>query len=629
MKKTLLIFFIISAFRLGAQEVYWQQHVRYSMDVDMDVERHMYHGIQTAVYTNRSPDTLKEIYYHLYWNAFQPGSAMYWHNHTRRDPDPRIERLAHLKPDQTGRYDILSITQDGISLDREINGTVMRVILTEPLAPGDSVELRMDYKVQIPVLVRRSGRDNKEGIAYSMAQWYPKIAEYRPDGWHADPYLGREFFGVWGDFDVRIRIDKNFTVAGTGYLQNEKEVEIYHFPDEKLRKLRRKNLKKRRFRQQKITWHFRADSVHDFSWAADPFYTHKIVKGPRNVMLHFYYVPDSRKKIRNWDSLAVYMPRVMAYYNDLIGPYPYRQYSFIQAGDGGMEYAMCTFIAGNRTLGSLVGTSTHELAHSWFQFVIATDESRHPWMDEGFTTLVSSMAMDELWYKPRGENSDYIFRFAQSVSQLHKLGLDEPMSMYSDFYDSHLAYWTNAYDKGALFLAGLGEIGGYKGFRRFLHAYYRKWKFKHPEPADMLRTAEKALGMELDWYYNHWVEGNKYPDYAIDTIEARGDSTFIRIAKKGNMPMPLTVLIHGEKDFAIHIPYVRTLHYLDKEDFDQWIAADDNKPVIFKRADPWPDGRPYYEIYVPVAKDKISTVLIENFRWFMDLNPLDNFRKKE
>jgi aminopeptidase N len=353
------------------------------------------------------------------------------------------------------------------------------------------------------------------------------------------------------------------------------------------------------------------------------------VQGPRQVSLHFYYVPDSRKKIRNWDSLAVYMPRVMAYYNKRIGPYPYRKYSFIQAGDGGMEYAMCTFIMGNRPLGSLVGTSMHELAHSWFQFVIATDESRYPWMDEGFTTFISSLAMNEIWYKPRGESKNYIYDFIKSVKKLKESGADEPVSMYSDFYDSHAAYWTNAYDKGALFLGGLMLIGGEKRFWSFLHRYYAKWKFKHPEPADMLRTAEKSLDMELDWYYNHWIEGLKYPDYAVDTVVPQGDTTLIRIVRRGNMQVPVTISIFTQNGiFLVRIPYVRTLHYLRENELDTTYLPTDFK-IHTMIAKPWRDGVPVYDLRIPLPNDKIFLVLIDNFRWFYDDRPLNNIWKSK
>ena len=612
------------AFYQMAAQAYWQQEVKYRMDVDMDVRNHRYHGHQLLAYTNHSPDTLTEVYYHLYWNAFQKGSAMYWHNHTRKDPDPRIERLADIKPGEEGRYFIHSLKQDGQPVGFDITETVMRVKLAHPLAPGQTTELEMDYDVQIPVLIRRSGRDNAEGIAYSMAQWYPKLAEYRPDGWHADPYLGREFFGVWGDFDVTIHIDRNYTVAATGYLQNPDEVKEADFPTDDLRKKRRKRLRIKYFKQKKLTWHFVAPKVHDFSWAADPFYEHRVVEGPRGVELHFYYVPENKKIRQNWDSLMVYMPRAMAYYDRLVGPYPYRKYSFIQAGDGGMEYAMCTFISGKRKLGGLVGTSMHELAHSWFQFVIATDETRHPWMDEGFTTFVSHLAIHDLWYLPHGESKGIVEDNMSSYMQYVALGQEEPVSLFSDFYDSHLSYWVNAYDKGALFLAGYIQTAGMKALFRFLQNYYRDWQFKHPEPEDMLREAEKAAGMELDWYYNHWIDGIKHIDYAIDTVQVAGkDSTLIRLVKKGNMPMPLDVLVYTRsgKTYIWHVPYFRTLHYRREPLLI--------RPDGFETVKPWFDGFPDYALKIPVAYEDIKLILLNPDNMVPDIRYEDNVWTKD
>ncbi len=597
MKRFFFGLFFFFLFNISFAQNYWQQYAKYEMDVDVDVTNHTYHGKQRLTYVNRSPDTLHEFYYHLYWNAFRPGSAMYWHNHTRKDPDKRLEKLAKLKPDEIGRYTIRSLRQDGRDADYQITGTVMRVRLNKPLAPGDTTVFDMDYTVQIPKLIRRSGYDNAEGIALSMAQWYPKAAEYRPDGWHVRPFLGREFFGVWGDFDVRIHIDSRYTVAASGYLKNPNEVKTANFPPA--------NRKKRRLRKgQKLTWHFVAPQVHDFSWAADSKYRHDTLRTDSGVVLHFYYVPSSKTVQRNWDSLKVYAARALAYYNKIIGPYPYRKYSIIQAGDGGMEYAMGTFILGKRKLGSLVGTTLHEMAHSWFQFVLATDENRYPWMDEGFTTFVSTMAMHDLWYKPRGEDKWITQGMLESYIPYAGSDYEEPASLFSDFYDSHAAYWVNAYDKGALFLAGIFHIAGPEAAFRFLQNYYRHWQFKHPGPADILREAERAAGMELDWYYDYWINGTKHIDYAIDTVEARGNKTLIRIRNRGTMPMPVDVAVKtGDGQLHIwHIPFFRTLHYRQGPLFIQ--------PAEFHTLKPWYDGFPTYAFEIPLPKDRIRLIFL-------------------
>lgn len=206
---------------------YWQQHVDYTMVIDMDVTTHKYKGEQQLIYTNNSPDVLNKVYYHLYFNAFQPGSEMDVRSRTIADPDRRVgDRISKLSPDEIGYIKVSSLKQNGVNLKHETVGTVLEVDLNKPIQPGERVTFDMLFESQVPLQIRRSGRNNREGVALSMTQWYPKLAEYDFEGWHADPYIGREFHGVWGNFDVTISIDKNYIVGGTGYLQKKLLQEI-------------------------------------------------------------------------------------------------------------------------------------------------------------------------------------------------------------------------------------------------------------------------------------------------------------------------------------------------------------------------------------------------------------------
>lgn len=190
---------------------YWQQHVDYKMDVTMDVEKFQYSGTQELVYTNNSADTLKNVYYHLYFNAFQPGSEMDARLTSIADPDKRMvksfkgpdgiekrqSKISELKPNEIGYLKVNDLKQDGIALTSKVVGTVLEVALAKPLIPGAKTTFTMKFDGQVPVMVRRAGRNSDEGVALSMTQWYPKMAEFDFEGWHADPYIGREFHGVW------------------------------------------------------------------------------------------------------------------------------------------------------------------------------------------------------------------------------------------------------------------------------------------------------------------------------------------------------------------------------------------------------------------------------------------------
>jgi len=369
---------------------YWQQHVDYTMNVDMNVETYQYTGTQHLVYTNNSPDTLNRVYYHLFYNAFQPGSEMDIHSLTIADPDPRVgERISKLEPKDMGYLKVQSLKQNGVNLNYETVGTVLEVDLAKPILPGESVKFDMVFDGQVPLQIRRAGKNNKEGVALSMAQWYPKLAEYDFEGWHADPYIAREFHGVWGNFDVKITIDKNYTIGGTGYLQNPNEIG-HGYTSEKV-----KNPK-----GDKLTWHFIAPNVHDFTWAADPNYTHDTMQVPNGPLLHFFYKNTmSIENLENWKNVQEKTVELMQYYSTHVGPYPYKQYSVIQGGDGGMEYGMCTLIVGEGSFRGLFGVIAHEMAHTWFQFLLASNESKHEWMDEGFTSYISDLAENDILKK--------------------------------------------------------------------------------------------------------------------------------------------------------------------------------------------------------------------------------------
>ena len=210
---------------------YWQQRIDYTMDVSMNVEDFTYKGRSTVQYTNHSPDTLNRVFFHLYFNAFRPGSDMDARLQSISDPDNRMvtenkeSRISVLSEDEMGYLRVTQITQNqGAPLKASHEETILVVDLQTPLLPQSSTTLNLDFEGQVPLQIRRSGRNSEEGVALSMSQWYPKMVEYDHEGWHDYPYIAREFHGVWGDFDVKLTLDKSYTVAATGYLQNADEI---------------------------------------------------------------------------------------------------------------------------------------------------------------------------------------------------------------------------------------------------------------------------------------------------------------------------------------------------------------------------------------------------------------------
>ena len=578
---------------------YWQQHVDYKMNIDMDVNKFQYTGKQELVYTNNSPDTLDQVFYHLYFNAFQPGSEMDVRSRNLPDSDPRVmDRISKLKPNEIGFIKVSSLTQNGRSLDFKVAGTVLEVKLDKSIMPGEKVTFNMDFNGQVPVQIRRSGRNNAEGVSLSMTQWYPKMAEYDFEGWHADPYIAREFHGVWGNYDVTINIDKNYILGGSGYLQNPDEIG-YGYQSE--------GTKVNHKKKKKLSWHFVAPNVHDFTWAADSEYIHDIVKVPEGPDLHFLY-KNNPDIIENWKNLQSKSVELMQYFSKHIGKYPYDQYSIIQGGDGGMEYAMCTLITGERDFGSLVGVTAHEMAHVWFQHILATNEAKHEWMDEGFTSYISTLAMDEVMKQNR-ENP--MAGMTNGYVQLANSGIEQPQSTQADHYERNAAYGASAYAKGAVFLSQLEYVIGKENLNKTIHRYFDDWKFKHPTPNDFKRIAEKISGIQLDWYLVDWTQTTASIDYGIKSVNDINGKTEITLERIGLMPMPIDLVVEyndGSKE----------LYYIPL----RMMRGEKPNETSLKRnqLEDWPWTNPNYSINLAKPKSEIKSITIDPSSLMADVN---------
>ncbi|MEO7926127.1 MAG: M1 family metallopeptidase [Saprospiraceae bacterium] len=589
------------------KSTYWQQSIRYKMDVRFDVVTNQYSASQTVKYKNNSPDVLYKVYFHLYLNAFQPGSAMDIRSQTIPDPDPRIgDRISHLAPDEMGYEHITHLTQNGINLSYEVAGTVLEVTLAKPIQPGQSTSFVMKYDAQIPIQIRRNGRDNKEGIRYSMSQWYPKMCEYDKNGWNANPYVAREFYGVWGDFDVTLTLDSHYVVAASGILQNPKEIGFSYAPDPK-------------HKSELLTWHFKAKNVHDFVWAADPDFVHEIYTCADGLILHTFH-QDVGIYNQNWNALPAIMEEALKYMNANFGKYPYPSYSFIQGGDQGMEYPMATLITGQRSLQSLVGVSVHEMMHSWYQMVLGFNESLYYWMDEGFTSYATTRIMEYLKSKGLipGEVEKFPFDDSYDTYKIQVLeGIEEPLSTHADHFNFNDAYSVAAYTKGQLFLSQLEYVIGKPAFNQGLLDFFTTWKFRHPDVNDFMRVMEKASGIELDWYKEYMVYTTKTIDYAIDTVFTDADHTLLLLHRIGYMPMPvdLTIYLKDGSSLAVTIPLdiMRSAKHEAHNSLEQ-----------FQALPAWDWVNPFYKLDFPFNLDNVKSILLDESRRMADLNRDNN-----
>jgi len=539
--------------QLFAQPERWQQQINYKIDAALDVQKNTVKGTEEILYTNNSTDTLRKVYFHMYWNAFQPNSNMDVRSRELgkttftgrrgeevKDWDMRVrDRIQNLKPDEYGIQKVNTIMINGKSQKLIEHETILEVVLTQPILPKSVVKMNLQFEAQVPIQVRRSGRDNKEGVRYSMSQWYPKMVEYDYQGWNTNPYIAREFYGVWGNYDVTLRMDQSYMVGGTGVLQNSTA------PLDK---------------DGNKVWNFKGNTIHDFVWFADNNFKHLSKEVRKGLTLHVYYKAKDAKADSAWANVLWAAEKVLPYMEKKMGAYPYPQYSFIQGGDGGMEYAMATLLAGPG-----LGTVFHEWIHSWYQHILGTNESLFAWMDEGFTSYgeddvthyyeqnfatqsphISEAAKKQLAATIEKQASmlpAVQFGNYNGYLALAKSGFEEPMSTHADHFNTNYAYSNAAYSKGGTFIGLLGYVMGEVKRDQLMLNYYNTWKFKHPNANDFIRVAEKTSGLQLQWLKEYWVNSTKTIDYGLNDIQANGPSALISVQRFGKFPMPVELLV--------------------------------------------------------------------------------------
>jgi len=527
----------------------WQQRVHYAMDITLDAENHSYTGTQRLVYHNNSPDTITEVYYHLFYEAFKPGSMMDLRDRSLPTPSLAVSRLS---PDEQGAVDVGSLRQNGAALRWSIDETILRAELARPLAPGDSTVLEMSWRTRIPRLTRRGGWMSREGVEYSMSQWYPKLAEYDANGWHPDEYVRREFYGVYGTFDVALTLPARYVVGATGVVTNPGEVGCGY----ELGAVDTIIVSPASGTGNK-TWRFHAENVHDFAWVADPNYVHQITSW-QNVTIHLLV---TRPQAFRWSDAGIWTRATMAYFSQRFGRYAWPQFTVAMAGDGGMEYPQLIMITGARTPASLAGVIAHELGHQWYYGMIGNNETQEAWLDEGFAQYLTDEASRELfgiqggpnpytglervvypWVPEKWANVDGYYQYAIE-------GFDEPLNTYHDRFREDATSGL-VYSKGEAVLRQLQYMFGDSLFDRAMRHYYDRWRFRHPGTRDFERAMEEASGMRLDWFFNEWIGSRKLCDYAIESIGSEpsdsGFTTTLELSNREEAIMPLDITLTYE-----------------------------------------------------------------------------------
>lgn len=609
MRKSFIILFafVISQFQ-AQQNAYYQQAAQYKMDIDVNAEQFTYQGTQTLKYRNNSPDELNVVYFHLYWNAFKPNSMMdqrvasQGKNGDSRLQKDGISRLASIPKNEEGAQNIHWIKQNGKELKFEIQETVMKVYLDKPIKAHSKTTFTMEWDAVIPQQIRRAGRNNKEGVDMTMTQWYPKIAEYDYDGWATFDYVGREFHAPFADFDVTIKINKDYVVGAGGTLLNPKEVKGYDASAQI------------KADQNKATWKWTAKNMLDFAWAADKDYSVESFDVPQGPKVYFVYLKNDKTKA--WGEAKPYVTKYFQIMNSKFGKYAYPSYAFIQGGDGGMEYGMSTMILGEaKNIEDLMGLMAHEGSHSWYQQMLATNEPVRPWMDEGFTSYAESYVMHQL-FPPKDNRPNAFVEKIDAYRKFLKKQIEEPAVWLGDHHDNGTAYSYASYVKGELYLVQLGYIVGEENLSKIMTEYFKKWSMKHPTDRDFLHIAQKVSGMDLKWFHHYWINTTKTIDYGIKDVQYGNTSTTITLVNNSQVPMPIdfSVITADNKMVNYQIPLNMTHTWKTKDAFGE-----------FTTLKYWPWTQKEYTLTIPYNKSQLSVLGIDFSHRLADVNPEDNF----
>jgi hypothetical protein len=432
----------------------------------------------------------------------------------------------------------------GKPLVRTVYGTMMRVELPAPLAPGAAIDFDVAWHFPIPPY--GGGRMGRIGTRlYELGQWYPRLVVYDDvNGWNPLPYIGAgEFYLEYGDYDVTLTVPAGFVLGGSGTVQNPEAV---YTPDQRARLARAltsdsavgiisrtEATTNHAPRTGVKTWHFTAKNVRDFAWCASPDYRWD-ASGYNGIQINTLSRPDARA----WDESNRMARFTIKYFSETWYPYPWPQATTCEGLVEGMEYPMITFVPALPKREDQFWDMMHEFGHEWFPMTVGSDERRYPWMDEGFNSFIDYGAAESYF---RGTAyGDTIRRELLSASQVSAVaGKEQPM-IDKPVEQRDLA-WA-AYQKPPLMLTLLRDaVLDSATFNRAFRDYIRRWAFKHPQPADFFRTISNVSGRDLDWFWREWVFTTARLDQAVDSVTGTKDTAYVYLSNRGQMVMPVTL----------------------------------------------------------------------------------------
>jgi hypothetical protein len=519
---------------------YWQNHADYDIKASLDTATKTLTGSLRLRYTNNSPDTLRYVWMQMEQNAFKDKSL----NSYIFPQESRFGARGFEGGDVVTQFDQVLGGRYGrrVALSRRDNGTVMKVDLAEPLAPGKVATFDVAWHFLIPE--HGADRMGREGPLYELAQWYPRVNVYDDlQGWNIDPYLGQgEFYLEYGDYSVEITVPAGYTVASTGSLTNPRDVLTPTVisrlaqavkSDKTVNIVTLDELKSGAARPRStgnLTWKFSAKNVRDVAWAASPEYLWD-ASGWNGILTQAFYRPTA---IDPWKDAADQTRMSIDEYSTGWFKYPWPQMSAVEGPISGMEYPMLIMEAKSDDKYDLYNVVTHEAGHNWFPMIVGSNERTHMWMDEGFNTFINTFS-EARRYPEKGDQMARALGERSVIETAMKMGVDQPIEVMPDRIDPRLLGNTQ-YTKPSVGLQLLRqEILGTAAFDDAFREYIRRWAYKHPSPGDFYRTMEDVGGRRLDWFWREWFIENVHFDQAIDTVAtARNGDTQMAVVQYGN-----------------------------------------------------------------------------------------------
>jgi len=524
---------------------YWQQRADYTLEATLDTATNVLRGHGRIYYVNRSPETLSSVWVQLDQNLFAPGSVSGILN------QPPLLFAGGVVFDFSGKGFVGGVTVDRFAvgtqqLKTKVFGTMMRVELPRPLGPDLSVTFDIAWHFPIPPY--GAGRMGRVGSRfYELGQWYPRMAVYDDvHGWNTLPYLGAgEFYLEYGDFDVSLTVPAGFQIAATGMLANPTMIrtaqerarlaKAFENPGQVVSVITRPEAVANATRKVPgtRTWRFTASGARDFAWATGPDLRWDASTWDGIVVQTFYHADATP-----WEEANTMVRFALRHFSGALGQYPWPQVSAIEGLIEGMEYPMVIFCPSLQKREDQYWVLMHELGHQWFPMQVGSDERRYPWMDEGFNTFADYDAA-EAFFKGSAYADTVRRELLSAYTATAIPGSEQPMITKPD--EVRQLYWT-AYQKPALMLTILREsVLGRDEFDRAFREYARRWKGKHPQPADFFRTMSNETGRDLDWFWRGWIYTTARLDQAVDSVRAGRDSTFLYLSNRGEMVLPVTV----------------------------------------------------------------------------------------